>query len=198
MATPRTRHAFSLIEIIVVIAILAVLIGILVPVLASGKRTAKRVNCLNNLRSNGMALRSYMDQENRGLLPLLNGYYDQKAEPGDFTAIVPLLARHLDVPAPVQISNKRYEPQSPFVCPLDDEIGPQWGMSYDYYPGALLIDYTTHGRLEPANVVPVTRLYQAGTEYNVLFTDIKPWHDHPTDGRMAAFWDGSAGPLETD
>lgn len=128
---------------------------------------------------------------------MLNGYSDQKTEPGDFTAIIPLLARHLEVPTPVEISNKRYEPPAPFVCPHDQEIGPQWGLSYDYFPGALMIDYTTHGGLDPSLVLPVTRLYEAG-EYTVLFADIKPWHDHPKDGRMAAFWDGSAGPIKKE
>ena len=195
---PNARPAFSLIELVVVIAVLAVLIGILVPVLASGKRVAQQVDCLSNLRSLGMSLRSYMDQESRGILPVVNGYFDQgKAQPSDFTAIVPLLADHMEVPRPKQISNGRFEPRAPFVCPHDAEIGPEFGFSYDYFPGALMINYATHGRIEPSLALPVTRLYEAG-EYSVLFADIKPWHDHPIDGRMAAFWDGSAGPIKTE
>lgn len=193
----RSRFAFSLIELVVVIAILVVLIGILVPVLASGKRVAEQVNCLTNLRSLGMGLRSYMDQKSGGTLPAFSGYFDQGTESGDFTRIVPTLAEQLDVPTPKSLSNNRFEPQAPFVCPHDTEIGPEFGFSYDYVPGALMIDYRTHGRLEPSLALPVTRLYEAG-EYSVLFADIKPWHDHPIDGRMAAFWDGSAGPIKTE
>jgi len=187
--------AFSLIELIVVIAVVAVLIGILVPVLASGKRAAEQVTCLSNLRSLGTALRSYMDQESGGILPPYNGYFDQGTQSGDFTAIVPLLAAHLEGTAPKAIGNGRYEPKAPFVCPHDDEIGPEFGFSYDYVPGALMINYATTGQLDPSLAVPVTRRYEAG-EYAVLFADINPWHDHPIDGRMAAFWDGSAGPIK--
>ena len=187
--------AFSLIELIVVIAVVAVLIGILVPVLAMGKRSAQQISCLANLRDMSTALRSYMTQENRDLLPLLNGYSDQSAEPGEFTAVIPLLARLLDIQEPVLLDERRYKPQAPFVCPHDDDIGPAWGLSYDYFPGGLMIDYVVTGDLDPTLAGPVTRLYEGG-DYTVLFADIKPWHDHPIDGRMAAFWDGSAGPIK--
>lgn len=198
MAERKTRTAFSLVEILVVLAVLVVLIGILVPVLASGKRVAQQVTCLTNLRDLGMGLRNYMDQESSGILPVVNGYFDQgKAQPSDFTRIVPLLANHLEVSKPKEVGNGRYEPRAPFMCPHDDEIGPEFGLSYDYVPGALMIDYTTHGHIEPSLAVPVTRLYEAG-EYSVLFADIKPWHDHPIDGRQAVFWDGSAGPIKNE
>lgn len=191
----KSQSAFTLIEVIVTVGVLAVLVAILVPVLASGKRVAERATCLMNLRDLGVALRGYMDQEGRGILPALNGYHDQgQAQPGDFTRIVPLLAQYLDGPEPKPVGNGRYEPLSPYVCPHDHEIGPAFGLSYDYFPGALMINYATTGRLDPTLAVPVTRLYEAG-EHRVLLADINPWHDHPTDGRNAAFWDGSAGPI---
>ena len=195
MTARIARPAFSLIEVLVVLVVLAVLIGIIVSVLASGKQVAEQVTSLSTLRSLGSALRSYMDQESRGILPAFNGYHDQGTETGDFTRIVPMLARHLEIPEPRSLGNSRFEPQAPFVSPLDDEIGPAWGMSYDYFPGALMINYRTTGRLDPALAVPVTRRYELG-EYEVLFADILPWQNHPIDGRMAVFWDGSAGPIQ--
>lgn len=198
MRMQRDRIGFTIVETIVVLAVVGVLLGILVPVMAKSKRVAQQVTCASSLRDLGVALRSYMDQENRGVLPVANGYFDQgKAKPSDFTRIVPLLANHLEVPKPVEVGAGRYEPRAPFVCPHDTEIGPEFGFSYDYFPGALMINYATHGRIEPSLALPVTRLYEAG-EYSVLFADIKPWHDHPIDGRMAAFWDGSAGPIKTE
>ena len=64
----QARRALSLIELVVVIAILSVVVGIIVPVLASGKRAAEGVLGLSDIRSLGFALRSYMDTENRGIL----------------------------------------------------------------------------------------------------------------------------------
>lgn len=54
------RKAFTLVEILVVVAILAVLAAILLPVLAQGKESAKRAACLSNLRQIGAACALYM------------------------------------------------------------------------------------------------------------------------------------------
>jgi len=193
---PAARPAFSLIELVVVIAILAVLVGILVPVLAMGRGAAARTRCMVNLRELGVGLREYVRLENDGLLPLVHGYPDQMAEPGDFTDVLPLIARHLDVPEPVSTGHKRYAPADPFVCPADDEIGPTWGLSYSYFPGAVMIDYAGTGDLAEWLVVPVTRSYERG-DHTTLLADIKPWHDHPNDGRQAVFWDGHVGWINT-
>jgi len=66
---PRNeRAAFTLIELLVVIAIIAILAALLLPVLSTAKERARRIQCLNNVRQIGMALRLYADQ-NRDLLP---------------------------------------------------------------------------------------------------------------------------------
>ncbi len=50
MRADRRHHAFTLIELMVVIAIIAVLIGILLPVLGSVRGKARRAACLSNAR----------------------------------------------------------------------------------------------------------------------------------------------------
>lgn len=52
----RSRRAFTLVELLVVIGIFAVLIGVLVPVIGRARRQAKNVHCLANLRSLDLAL----------------------------------------------------------------------------------------------------------------------------------------------
>ncbi|MGV3615432.1 MAG: type II secretion system protein [Fimbriimonas sp.] len=56
---PRRPRAFTLIEVLVVIAIIAVLAGILFPVFARAKEKAKQTTCLSNQRQLGFALNLY-------------------------------------------------------------------------------------------------------------------------------------------
>src|SRR5689334_8204547 len=61
-------HAFSLIELLVVSAIIAILASLLLPVLGRSKTTAYNAVCVNNLRQLGIATRIYSD-ENQERLP---------------------------------------------------------------------------------------------------------------------------------
>ncbi|HXH59932.1 MAG TPA: prepilin-type N-terminal cleavage/methylation domain-containing protein [Fimbriimonadaceae bacterium] len=54
------KRAFTLIELLVVIAILAILAAFLFPVLARAKETAKKAQCISNLRQIGFAIGMYM------------------------------------------------------------------------------------------------------------------------------------------
>ena len=68
MTRARARGGFTLLELLVVVAVIAVLASLLLPALNRGRGKARAAQCVGNLRQWGLAYRQYAD-DNKDFLP---------------------------------------------------------------------------------------------------------------------------------
>ena len=127
----KQKKAFTLIELLVVIAIIAILAALLLPALAAAKRKAQRINCVSNLKQDGVAFRLW-EGDNGDRYPMAvgtayNGAKERLYTHGNDPTQIP--AGYGLTNVFTCMSNELSTPKIIF-CPSDSTRSPQTNFAY--------------------------------------------------------------------
>jgi len=145
----KVREAFTLVELLVVIAVIAILAGVLLPVLARAKEKARVTQCISNLRQWGLAYEFYAD-DNEDYLPRRGQGVQalvQIDRPTDWFNALPLYFTRVSFQQ--MVSNNAVpaaHDHSVFICPTADDPG-----------GTYFLPYGMNMNLCPWNLATPTR-----------------------------------------
>lgn len=198
-------RAFSLIELLVAVIIIAILIGLAVPALSKARESARQMSCSANLHSFGTALGTY--RSDHRAYPLVSEPYMDLHE--GWQSVFAPLSGYMEAAYP-QIRDGVVETQEPYLCPADPGVGEYAGGSYEYYPSRVqalfLHDPQVNGRiqwvLDERSTFPIMGdvfgkvLSDAATARGLDVAALEDgWHDAITavPRRMNLFADGSVG-----
>ena len=174
--------AFSLVELLVTIAIIALLAAILLPVLASGKNKARQTDCTGNLHQWGLAYRMYAD-DNQDFLPRRGQGVQALANivrPEDWFNALP---SYFGLPSfQLMVSNNvrpRAHSKSVFICPAAEDPGAvyflPYGMNMNLCPWNLPLQTKFADVVQPESVVamadapgPYASTYPSTQHYSVI------------------------------
>jgi prepilin-type N-terminal cleavage/methylation domain-containing protein len=167
-ASARGRnHAFTLIELLTVIAIIGVLAAILLPTISHVRASAKSSRCAANLRQTGTAIQNYIS-DNKGSLPpvghtTISPYFT--ADPRSFQhALKPYLSTGNTTSwNTASLAGKSYSPT--LDCP--GYKGEPGGACFSIRQTLINPDGTTVTNADGTTMYPWAGIYQVGSQFLV-------------------------------
>ncbi len=169
MLRSKSRSAFTLVELLVVIGIIALLISILMPSLRKAREAAIGVTCLSQLRQIGMASRMYANDFSN-VLPGPDTYYGTDSPIGFLEWPDYLRGQRGTVsfgPTYIKTATLR-----PFHCPKNNETTPgKYGMYFTTFDSSWSPN-------EPARFTKITNLAQSKTFHGYKLNKIRGVTDY--------------------
>ena len=191
---PRPK-AFTLIELLLVIAIIAILVGMLLPAIQKVREAANRNTCLNNLKQIGLALHNFHNSNQ--CFPTANtpptAAYPSGTFSSMFVAILPYVEQqglyHQFLPTPAFDNPAGANQVRIFQCPSLAVMPPaQYIPGWSSYAGCNGVDNAdfTPDITQDNGVIVRNNFYGTGNHPGVAITDI-------TDGSSNTFMAGEMG-----
>ncbi len=153
------RRAFTLIELMVVVAVIGLLVGILVPALSSARASAKRTACAGNLRQVGTGLQAY-----------ISGNRDRFPHASFMPSMSPF---PLEVPKAIRIADvigKEIGDTTAFHCPNDlsdsGRPAPNAGLTYFQSEGSSY-EYRTRPSLGGRTAQEIAAFYEQRADMKI-------------------------------
>ena len=171
------RRGFTLVEMLVVIAIIGLLLGLMMPVLASARNMARKTDCQIRLKQIGLAMNSYVDAS--GNFP----------DVGQMPSLAPTYPTMVSVLGPYTEQNKQL-----FACPMDTEYFSKEGLSYEYRS----LDLAGKTRVQSLIIqLPGNKKRSRPSTEVMLMYDFGPFHGAATQNgaRNVVYLDGHVEPL---
>ena len=201
--TPTRRHAFTLVELLVVIGIIALLVAMLLPALNKAREASKAANCLSNLRQINIAFILFA-HENKGFLPQIGsagtGTEPYTIDGTNYNVLVRWFGGLYGAPQkfypPASMLAKYWGTASVGGCPtfeVDDVLRPQYG-PVDYAYNSIFArhkDWALGGTLRSGLGVRLSRIRRSSEKAVVWDAarldsgrlDRTPW-GYPTTGNV--------------
>ncbi len=169
-------RAISIVEVLLVVALIAILVAVLLPSIKNVRDHAMVVQCDANLRSLATAMEQYTTIDNRGVFPgLLPAYLERRRPPSRTRvwAVLNTISAYIDSPLPA-IGALKPPRTFPWACPADRLYTPVYGIGYEFFPLRFMVDDAFPPRAVADMARDVTVRYEAGGDkyLDLLWTDL--------------------------